>query len=122
MSHPTNRQRLGARGEAIAAEALQRAGYRLIMADARLPSGQIDLVAEEANDLVFVEVKTRRTNTYGTPAEAVDAAKQRHLIAAAWEYLEAHRLTERSWRIDVVAITLTSGPPQIEIIRHAVEG
>ena len=120
--HPTARQQLGARGERLAAEALARAGYRVIQPDARLPSGQIDIVAEEGGDLVFVEVKTRRSTEYGLPAEAVNAPKQRHLVAAALEYLEAHGQLDRTWRIDVVSILLTHGPPQIEIIRHAVGG
>ena len=119
---PTPRQQLGTRGEQLAATALIAAGYRIIMPDVRLHSGQIDLVAEEGGDIVFVEVKTRRAGGYGTPAEAVNAAKQRHLIAAAQEYLMQQNLLDLSWQIDVVSILLTHGPPQIEIIRHAVEG
>jgi putative endonuclease len=119
---PTDRQRLGARGEQMAAEALACAGYRIIMPDVRQKSGQIDIVAEEGGDIVFVEVKTRRSTAYGIPAEAVNAAKQRHLIAAAQEYLAAHNQLDHPWRIDVVSILLTQGPPQIEIIQHAVEG
>ncbi len=119
---PTDRQRLGARGEQMAADALKRAGYRILTPDARQKSGQIDLIAEEGGDIVFIEVKTRRSTAYGLPAEAVHAAKQRHLIAAAQEYLEANNQLDRSWRIDVVSILLTQGPPRLEIIKHAVEG
>lgn len=119
---PTVRQQLGARGEMIAAEALSAAGYRVIQVDVRVPGSQIDILAEEGGDLVFVEVKTRRSLAFGTPAEAVNAAKQRHLIAGALAYLDLHAMADRSWRIDVVSILLTSGPPEIEIIRHAVEG
>ncbi len=120
---PTARQQLGARGEAMAAVALERAGYRILAPTGlRTKGGQIDLLAEEGGDLVFVEVKTRRGTAYGTPAEAVNAPKQRHLITAALEYLAAQDQLDRPWRIDVVAILLTSAGPQIEIIRHAVEG
>ncbi len=119
---PTARQQLGARGERLAAEALVRAGYHAIQPDVRMPSGQIDLVAEEGGDLVFIEVKTRRSTAYGVPAEAVNAPKQRHLVAAAQEYLAQHGQLDHPWRIDVVSILLTHGPPAIEIIRHAVEG
>jgi putative endonuclease len=118
--HPTARQQLGARGEQMAAEALIRAGYRIITSDARQASGQIDIVAEEGDTIVFVEVKTRRSTAYGTPAEAITPAKQRHLIAAAQEYLAAHDWLDRPWRIDVVGILLTQGPPQIEIMCNAV--
>ncbi|MBA3823499.1 MAG: YraN family protein [Ktedonobacterales bacterium] len=107
----------------MAAAALERAGYRILLPRGlRTPSGQIDLLAEEGGDLVFVEVKTRRATTYGTPAEAVNATKQRHLITAALEYLAAQGQLDRPWRIDVVAILLASHGPEIEIIRHAVEG
>ena len=120
---PNPRQQLGARGEALAAQALVQAGYHILSATGvRTKSGQIDLLAEEGGDLVFVEVKTRRGSTYGIPAEAVNAAKQRHLITAAQEYLAAQGQLDRAWRIDVVAILLTSAGPQIEIIRYAVEG
>ena len=118
--HPTPRQRLGARGEQMAAQALAAAGYRIITPDMRNKGGQIDIVAEESGDLVFVEVKTRRSTAYGVPAEAVTRAKQRHLIAAAQEYLAQHDALDRSWRIDVVSILLRDGAPEIEIIRHAV--
>lgn len=118
---PTARQHLGARGEQMAADALIRAGYRIITPDARQASGQIDIVAEEGDTIVFVEVKTRRSTAFGTPAEAITPAKQRHLIAAAQEYLAVHSWLDRPWRIDVVGILLTKGPPQIEIIRNAVE-
>lgn len=119
---PTARQQLGARGEQLAAEALSVAGYRVIQVDVRVPGGQIDILAAEGDDLVFVEVKTRRGTAFGIPAEAVNAVKQRHLIASALAYLDQHDLADRSWRIDVVSIMLTTGLPQIEIIRHAVEG
>ena len=120
---PTARQQLGARGEALAAAALERAGYRILLPTGfRTKSGQMDLLAEEGGDLVFVEVKTRRSTTFGIPAEAITAAKQRHLITAALEYLAAQGQMDRSWRIDVVAILLTNVGPHIEIIRHAVSG
>lgn len=122
VPHPAPHQQLGARGEQLAAAALIAAGYHIRTPDARLPSGQIDLVAEEGGDIVFVEVKTRRSTAYGLPAEAVNAAKQRHFIAAAQEYLAQEGLLEQPWRIDVVSILLTIGPPQIAIIKHAVEG
>jgi len=117
----TARQLLGARGEQLAADALIAAGYRVIRPDLRMKSGQIDILAEQGDDLVFVEVKTRRGIAFGTPAEAVTATKQRHLIAAAQEYLASIDALDRSWRIDVVSVLLTTGAPQIEIIPYAVQ-
>jgi putative endonuclease len=119
--HPSSRQILGTRGENMAADALRDAGYTIVALNVRVPGGQIDVLAEEGGDLVFVEVKTRRSLDFGTPAEAVDARKRSHLIAAAQTYLERQGMSDRSWRIDVVSILLLHGPPQIEILRHAIE-
>ncbi len=117
---PTPRQRLGARGEALAAQALATTGYRVIQPNVRTRSGQVDILAEEGGDLVFVEVKTRSNTAFGVPAEAITPTKQRHLIAAAQEYLAQHEIPDHPWRIDVVSILMVDGKPEIEIIRHAV--
>ncbi len=121
LTHLTSRQHLGARGEDRAASALIAAGYQIVARDVRVSRWQIDILAEEGDDLVIVEVKTRRGQANGTPAEAVTTAKQRHLIAAAQTWLENANTPDRSFRIDVVAIALLPGNlPQVEIIRHAV--
>lgn len=98
------RQMLGRRGEQMAAEALRERGYRIVEHNFRCRYGEIDLIAEEQDDLVFVEVKTRRGTTFGRPEEAVTLAKRRKLAEVASFYLEAHDASDRSWRIDVVAI------------------
>ena len=117
---PTPRQRLGARGEALAAQALAAAGYHIIQPNVRMPNGQVDILAEENGELIFVEVKTRSSTAFGVPAEAITPAKQRHLIAAAQEYLALHEIPDHPWRIDVVGILMVDGKPEIEIIRYAV--
>lgn len=122
LNHPSPRQLLGARGEQIAARALHDAGYNIVAADVRMHTGQVDLIAEEGDDLVFVEVKTRRSLSHGLPAEAITATKRRHLISAAQEFLSRAGTPERAWRIDVVSVLMQAAPPQIDIIRHAVEG
>ncbi len=120
-THLTPRQHLGARGEDRAAAALIAAGYQIVARDVRVSRWQIDILAEEGEDLVIVEVKTRRGQTSGTPAEAVTTTKQRNLIAAAQTWLEHANTPDRPFRIDVVAIALLPGGlPQVEIIRHAV--
>lgn len=122
LKGPNARQRLGKSSEDQAAEALVEAGYRVLAHDVRVGRMQIDLLAEEGGDLVFIEVKTRRSIAFGTPAEAVTMTKRKHLIVAAQAYLQREAMPDRAWRIDVVSITLARGErPQIEIIRHAVE-
>lgn len=117
-----SRKRLGDAGEQLAAERLRQAGYLVRMQNYRCRAGEIDIVAEEGGDIVFVEVKTRRGEAYGLPEEAVTPAKQRKLIAAAQTYLEANGCAHASWRVDVVAIALTlAGKLQeVRIHRHAL--
>lgn len=118
------RKQLGSAGERLAAERLRQAGYVVRAANYRCKVGEIDIVAEEDGDIVFIEVKTRRGTAYGLPEEAVTPAKQRKLIAAAQTYLAAQGQLDASWRIDVVAIALTPAGTlqEVRIYRHALEG
>ncbi|HEV7234900.1 MAG TPA: YraN family protein [Ktedonobacteraceae bacterium] len=117
-----NRQGLGRTGERLAAEQLLRQGYHILERNFRCSYGEIDLVAEDAHDLIFVEVKTRRGNAYGLPEEAVTFRKQQKLIQLASYYLALHACSERSWRIDVVAVQMSQGgkPEEIRVYQHAV--
>ena len=98
------RQLLGRKGEQMAANALCERGYRMVEHNFRCRYGEIDLIAEEKDDLVFVEVKTRRGTAFGRPEEAVTLTKRRKLVKVASYYLDLHNAGDRSWRIDVVAI------------------
>jgi putative endonuclease len=106
----------------LAAQALTSRGYRILERNFRCSYGEIDLVAEDGHDLVFVEVKTRRGTIYGRPEEAVTLHKQRKLREVATCYLDLHGYAERSWRIDIVAVQLgTYGKfEEIRIYQHAV--
>lgn len=79
---------LGAYGEEVAAAYLCEQGYTLIERNFRCPLGEIDIIAKKRLDLVFVEVKTRRSTLFGLPQEAVGAHKQRQLMRAAQWYLK----------------------------------
>jgi putative endonuclease len=118
------RQGLGRAGERQAAKALQRQGYRILEQNFRCVIGEIDLIAEDEHDLIFVEVKTRRGSAYGLPEEAVTVRKQRKLVQVASHYLNVHRCTERSWRIDIVAVQLSKSGrlEEIRIYQNAVAG
>ncbi len=115
------RQGLGRAGENLAAEALRRRGDRILARNFRCVYGEIDLIAEDERDLIFVEVKTRRGEAYGLPEEAVTPRKQRKLVQVASHYLRLHTCEERSWRIDVVAVQMSTGGKlaEIRIYRHA---
>jgi len=117
------RRRLGQRGEQIAAGALRQRGYTIRETNWRCSDGEIDLVAEEGGDLVFVEVRTRRGEDLGTAEESVTPAKQTRLIALAERYYQEHTALPGDWRIDVVAIQLSPAGRllRLNIIPHAVE-
>lgn len=79
-------------------------------------------MAEHEEDLVFVEVKTRRGNAYGLPEEAVNLRKQRKIVEVAHHYIDVHTCSERSWRVDVVAVQLSirGKLEEIRIYQHAI--
>ena len=107
----------------MAAEELTRQGYTIIERNFRCRHGEIDLIAEDAHDLIFIEVKTRRGNAYGLPEEAVTPRKQQKIVQVATYYLDLHDCFERSWRIDVVAVQLSADGrfEEIRIHQHAVQ-
>ncbi len=122
-----SRQELGRWGEALAADYLVDQGYTIVARNERTPYGEIDLVAnklsgptEESHEsqevLVFVEVKTRTSQSFGYPEEAVTPRKQMNLISAAQHYLQEHPDLDLDWRIDVIAIERY--PDRAPIIHH----
>ncbi len=114
---------LGQRGEDLAAKFLKRQGYRIVGRGERDNLGELDLVAVDGRQVVFVEVKTRRSRDGGAPEEAVGAEKQRRLTRAALGYLRRHRLLEFPARFDIVAITwpAEARKPAIEHIKNAFD-
>lgn len=116
------RQGLGRTGERLAAEELTRQGYRVLERNFRCSYGEIDLIAEDGDELVFIEVKTRRGVAYGLPEEAVTIRKQQKLVQVATHYLDLHQCVERAWRIDVVAVQMSTHGKleEIRVHRYAV--
>jgi putative endonuclease len=125
------RQRLGERGERLAEQHLARQGFSILERNYRCAAGEIDLIVQddkgEVNDaptLVFVEVRTRRGQGYGTPEESITPRKRAHLLAVAATYLYEHGLDDAAWRIDVVAVEMSAQGEllRVEHIENAVEG
>ncbi len=117
------RSDVGAWGEAIAARHLVERGYTLRERNWRHGHGELDIVAERGDAIVFVEVRTRRSDAYGRPQETISARKRAALIATAQAYLDAHDLHDVQWQIDVIAIELDSrnATSQLEHIECAIE-
>lgn len=103
------RRVFGTRGESRAAIFLKQKGLRIIGSQVRTKYGEIDLVCFDGNDVVFVEVKTRRSLGYGYPEEAITPAKFRHMARAAEAFMTEKKWEQRPFRLDVVAIRELEG-------------
>ena len=100
-----HRQDLGRRGEDLAASLLTAKGYDILDRNWRCETGELDLVARDGPCLTFVEVRTRRGRTMGSPEESITPAKQARLISLGDAYVQAHDWAG-DWRIDVVAVEM----------------
>jgi putative endonuclease len=107
------RRTLGSTGESLAADLYRRLGFRIVDRNWRCRSGELDLVVAAGDLLVFCEVKTRRSDYFGSPAEAVGYQKQARLrrLAAAW--MNERRLGAVNVRFDVVSVVMGESQPQI---------
>jgi len=116
------KKELGKRGEDIAIKFLKEKGYRIIERNYRCPMGEVDVVAEDKETLVFVEVKTRTSTNFGLPEEAVSYRKKQHLSRIASFYLLYHKIKEANCRFDVVSILTESDKiKDIHLIKNAFE-
>jgi len=116
------RQRLGSVGEDLASAALAARGYAILERRYTTERGEIDIVAEDGETLVFVEVRARATGEFGRAAESITDAKKRQVVRMATEYLARHQITNRPCRFDVVAIDEALGPdPRIVIYPGAFD-
>lgn len=109
------RRAYGAAGEAQAAAWYRQHGYVVVAQNWRCREGELDLVVRRGRTLVFVEVKARRTDRFGLPAEAVTPSKQRRLRTLATRFLESTETRASSLRFDVVSILAG----QLEVIEAA---
>ena len=115
------RQKLGRDAERLAERTLVKAGYRILARNYRVPAGEIDLIAEEGDTLVFVEVKARRSHRFGLPQEAVNPAKQRKICRVALAFQRSAGRASQGARFDVVSVNYLSSGLKVEIIRDAFE-
>ena len=116
----TASQTLGAIGEELAFHFLWRRGYKVLLKNYESPLGEIDLIAKEKGALVFIEVKTRRSDAMGVPAESVTAHKRHQIVKSAQYYTKRYGIHNIPCRFDVVSILMPEGgDPQIELIENA---
>ena len=113
---------LGKVGEALAASFLKRRGYRIVEQNYRCEQGELDIIAEHEGALVFVEVRAKSSDDFGTPLESITPVKQAKLRQVAGRYLAERDLPRfDSLRFDAVGITFQEGlDPRIELVRDAI--
>ena len=108
------KKELGAKGEEIAVRHLKSRGYRILERNYRTRLGEIDIIAEQGDDLVFIEVKTRSDTLFGSAFESVTKQKQKQLSKVALEYVSKQGWHNRPSRFDVVGIELQKGSHTLE--------
>lgn len=116
------RLQFGRNGELAAIKFLKKKGYRILEKNFRSKVGEIDVIAEQAGVIVFIEVKARSDHEFGHPFEALTPAKQKKIIQTAQSFLARKRITDKPMRFDVVA--LTSDPAdswKIELLENAFQ-
>ena len=108
----------GNEGEQIAEKHLINNGYKILHKNWRFGKKEIDIVCKKDEEIIFVEVKTRTSDYFEDPKEAVTRKKQKHIIEAANAYIEKYNIQLEA-RFDIVSIVLTSKNPEIEHIEDA---
>ena len=112
--------KFGKLGENLACTYLKNNGYRIIERNFEAKQGEIDIIAIDKEELVFIEVKTRTNIHYGKPVEAVDNKKQKHFIKTVEYYLYSRNLENEFVRIDVIEIYLYNHKYRVNHIKQII--
>lgn len=116
------RHNVGKNGEKLAAKYLEQSNYKIIKQNFRCKQGEIDIIAIDnkklEQDLVFVEVKTRTSLKFGTPAEAVDRNKRQHILKTAKYFLYSNNIKDKSIRFDTIEVFLNKNKYKINHIKQ----
>lgn len=117
-----NNKVFGAFGESLATDYLSQQGYRVIERNFSCRAGEIDIIAIHGDTVVFIEVKTRSSERFGMPSEAVSTTKQRRIVKTALFYLQKNRLLDNMSRFDVIEIiTDEDNKSRINLIQDAFQ-
>ena len=114
----------GQRAESLAGEYLQAHGYTVVQRNYRCRWGEIDLIAEGPDGLVFVEVRSRQRNSMLTPEETITAGKALRVVRSSQQYLMDTGQEDRPWRVDVIAVEYDGDgrPVRVECFQDATSG
>lgn len=111
---------IGVLGEKLASKYLQEIGYKIIDRNFICKQGEIDIIAQDKNEKVFIEVKTRTNLNYGYPIEAVTQVKQKHIEKATQYYLYKNFIKNEYVRIDVIEVYLYKNKYKINHIKQII--
>lgn len=111
---------LGRRGENIIADYITKLGYKVVERNFECNQGEIDIIAKDKEELVFIEVKTRTDISYGEASEAVTNTKKRHLINSIKYYIYKQKLENQPIRIDVAEVYINKGKVKVNYIKQAI--
>ena len=114
-------QQLGKFGEESAIDFLKNNGYKILATNYRTRLGEIDIVAKDEGTICFIEVKTRLSDRFGLPQEALTRFKQRQIAKTALHFLKDNSLLEKKARFDVVSVMARDQAPSIDLIKNAFE-
>lgn len=114
------RHETGKTGEDIATKYLEQIGYEIIQRNFECKIGEIDIIAKDKEEIVFVEVKTRASALYGLPKEAVDQTKKKHIYKSAEFYIYIRHLENYPVRIDVIEVYKKQGKFKVNHIKNAI--
>ena len=115
------KKEIGRKGEELALRFLKKRGYQIIERNYVCKMGEMDIIARDRDILVFVEVKTRTSTTFGPPQLAVNPKKQSQMSKVALYFLKEKKLEDVKARFDVVAILLGARGEEIELIKDAFD-
>ena len=111
---------LGRIGANIIADYITKLGYKVVERNFECNQGEIDIVAKDKEELVFIEVKTRTDISYGEASEAVTDTKKRHLINSIKYYIYKQKLENQPIRIDVAEVYINKGKVKVNYIKQAI--
>ena len=112
---------LGRSGEEAACSLLKKSGYKILVRNYKNKLGEIDIIACDGDTICFIEVKSRRTDKFGLPQEAIFVLKQRKISKVALSFLKEKNLFDKKARFDVVSVIYTEGIPRLDLIKNAFE-
>ncbi len=109
--------KVGSYGQKLAVDFLKQRNYQLVESNYYTRQGEIDLIAQKDGQIIFIEVKTRLSDKYGLPEEAVTDRKKEKMHQAAWQYLAKAQINHDNYRFDIIAIVINRSESKA-IIRH----